>query len=318
MSISKTKIFREYMNKLSKAHLIIVAGLVLYCGIILSCSNRQQETSQTKQENHLIDSLIGIKTINDKTILLSFGADAITAIKTQKGIVVIDAGISTGLTSKYRKEIEEEFQSNDFAYVINTHSHPDHYGGNSVFHEAKIIGQKNGLEEITLQSVNLEKIQSRLLKIVEEYESNLKASVINTEEWYNAFTQKTRYFYALKDAEFQISIKQPELTFSDSLQIDMGDVSFEMIYFGKCHSNSDILIYIPELKILFTGDLFFKYGRPSINDSLMQDKVKWKQAIVWIEKLMPNIETIISAHGVLLSAEDIQYFNSNILEKSSN
>jgi hypothetical protein len=50
----------------------------------------------------------------------------------------------------------------------------------------------------------------------------------------------------------------------------------------------------------------------------MQDKVKWKQAIVWIEKLMPNIETIISGHGVLLSVEDIQYFNSNILEKCSN
>ena len=266
--------------------------------------------------NQLIDSLINVTQINDKTILLSFGADAITAIKTQKGIVIIDAGISTGLTSKFRKRIETNFQENKFVYVINTHSHSDHYGGNSVFPEAKIVAQKNGLKEISAKVPGSNK-QQRLLKVVEKYDIKLKKYNRNTQDWYYAFTQKVRYYYAFKDAKSKLPIKQPDITFSDGYKIKMGDVSFEMIYFGKCHSESDILIYVPELKLLFVGDLMFQYGRPSINDASMHDKLKWKQAILWIEKRMHNIEKIINGHGELLTNDDLRYFNDQIMEKIS-
>lgn len=265
-----------------------------------------------------IDSLIVVKKINDKSILVMFGSDAITAIKTQEGIVVIDAGISTGLTSKYKEVIKREFQSNKFFYVINTHSHPDHNGGNSVFGEAKVIGQENGLREISEQWANSEKIKKNISAIVDEYELKLREYAVNTKDWHQAFTQKARYCYALKDAEMLIPIKRPDITFSDSLQINIGNIRFEMIYFGKCHSNSDILIYVPGLKILMTGDLFFKYGRPSINDATFADKEKWKTAIKWIEKRIPDIETMISGHGAFLSVEDLKNFNNIIIKKCLN
>jgi len=205
-------------------HLLFVA--IFLCSIItFSCSNAQQKTAETIDSDHIIDSLIVVKKVNDKAILLLFGSDAVTAVNTNEGIVVIDAGISTGLTSKYRRIIENEFQSNDFAYVINTHSHSDHYGGNSVFQEAKIIGQEDGLEEISQQRANPGNTKKRIAGIVEDYELKLQEREINTEAWYDAFTQKMRYYFALKDAEMKIPIKQPELTFSDSLQIDMGDVN---------------------------------------------------------------------------------------------
>ena len=57
----------------------------------------------------------------------SFGAEAITAINTENGIVVVDAGISTALTQKYRRKIEQEFQHGHFSYIINTHADHDHY-----------------------------------------------------------------------------------------------------------------------------------------------------------------------------------------------
>jgi len=268
---------------------IIIVLIAFLFIITLSCSNIEKDNSGVSRYDFLIDSMIVVNKLNDKAILLSLGSDAVAAIKTDRGIVIIDAGISTCLTLRYRRKIENEFQSNNFVYVINTHSHSDHNGGNSQFLKAKIIGQENGLKEIATQLSNPDK-KKRISEIVKQYESKLQEFDKNTEEWYDAFLQKTRYSLALYDVEMQIPVKRPELTFSDSLKINMGDVGFEMVYFGICHSNSDILIYIPELKILFTGDLFFKYGRLSMADTSLKDKEKWKKAIAWIDNRILNIQ----------------------------
>jgi len=73
-----------------------------------------------------IDSLIEIQRVNENCIIIKFGTDAITALKTKKGIVIIDAGISSGLTARYRKIIENEFQGNDFLFVINSKIHANY------------------------------------------------------------------------------------------------------------------------------------------------------------------------------------------------
>ncbi len=282
---------------------------------VLNCQNRQDTISN---DDNAIDTLISVSNIRNNAILITFGSDAVTAINTNEGIVVIDAGISTKLTSKYRKIIEKEFQSNNFKYLINTHYHPDHYGGNSVFEEVEIVGYKSGINEIMKLWKDTTKVINSISKVVKEYELQLQASELGTVEWIESFTQKMRYTNALKDAQNNSKILQPTLTFEDSLHIDIGEIKFEMIYFGKCHSNSDILIFIQELKILFTGDLVFKYGRPSIINSQLEDKDKWIRAVKWIEKRIPNIETIISGHGEILTVEDIKSFNMTILEKCLN
>jgi cyclase len=282
---------------------------------VLSCQNRHDTASN---EDSAIDTLISVSNIRKNAILITFGSDAVTAINTHEGIVVIDAGISTKLTSKYRKIIEKEFQSKNFRYLINTHYHPDHYGGNSVFEEAEIIGYKSGINEIMKQWKDTTNVINSISKIVNEYELQLQDSELGTVQWIESFTQKMRYVNALKDAQNNSKIMQPTITFEDSLQIDIGEIKFEMIYFGKCHSNSDILIFIPELKILFTGDLVFKYGRPSIINSQLEDKDNWIRAVKWIEKRIPNIENIISGHGEIFTVEDIKSFNKTILEKCLN
>ncbi|MBK6965214.1 MAG: MBL fold metallo-hydrolase [Bacteroidales bacterium] len=276
-----------------------------------------QEVASSDDVSPKIDSLIEIHKLNEQCSLINFGYDAITAINTSKGIVVIDAGISTGLTSRYRKIIENEFQGSNFACVINTHGHPDHVGGNSVFSESVIIGHSNCSEEIAGQWKNPEKVIKSLNSVVEGCEVKLKASEPGTQEWNENFTQKIRYLNAYNDARNMVPVRQPDSTFSDSLNLDMGNVRLEMFYFGKCHSTSDILIFLPGMKILFIGDLFFKYGRPSLNDNLMTDRDRWKKSAQWLENRMDHIEFIICGHGQMLSIDDLKDFNKNILRYCS-
>lgn len=275
----------------------------------------QNSTPPAEDSLSLIDSLIQIQRINERFVLVSFGAEAVSAINTEKGIVLVDAGISTGLTKTYRQKIEQEFQHSHFAYVINTHAHPDHCRGNSVFPQAEVVGHKNGPAEMEDYWNDPQSVENSLRTIVEEYKAKLQDCPPHSEEWYNNFTQVIRYQSAYRDAIKKVPIRIPDLLFEDSLTINMGDVTFELKYFGRCHSNSDILIYIPELHILFTGDLMLQYGRPSIREKFLAEKDIWHSAVAWTEKRMPYIETVIGGHGQVFAKDELKSFNRNILEK---
>jgi cyclase len=290
-----------------KCIIFILCGLSVWVTSSFSAWNNLlnvQSDSSVQQS----DSLIIIDRLNDKTILIRFGYDAVIAISTQKGIVVADAGISTALTAKYRKIIEKEFQRSDVAYLINTHGHPDHTGGNSIFKDAVIIGHDNCLTEISDQSRDQEKLKSSLLKIVNDYDKALRSLVPGTKEWENVFCQKTRYQYAYFDALNDGPFTIPNVTFDDSLDIDMGNIKLNLIYFGKAHSESDILVHIPEEKILMVGDLFSQYGRPGIRKENKQFAERWLKVIEWIEKRWAEIDLVIDGHGQIMSKDDLQSF----------
>jgi glyoxylase-like metal-dependent hydrolase (beta-lactamase superfamily II) len=295
-----------------QAHMILFLSIWLFS--ITGCNSG---TAVSDIDSSKIDSLISIRKINDRTLLVNFGYDAISAIKTERGILIIDAGISTGLTSRYKNIIREKFHSDDFQYLIYTHGHHDHCRGSSVFPNSRIVGQANCIEEITTQSADPQRVIRDLAGTVKDYDLQLQKSVSGSDEWKELFTQKMRYQNAYFDVKNSVLIKKPDLTFSDSLTLDLGDTTPEMIFFGKCHSASDILIYIPEIKTIFVGDLFSEYGRPSINDKLVADKEKWKRAIRWIEIRMAGIENVIDGHGRILSAGDLEEFNSNIMRRCS-
>lgn len=291
--------------------------LIMICTLLFSgsCSNQNEKNSI---ESQIVDSLIKVQAINDRTIIVRFGYDAVTAIKTAHGIVLIDAGISTKLTDKYRRIIENNLHQNDFAYVINTHFHHDHMAGNAIFSNAKIAGHDNCKNEVSERWTNPEKSVSALSRIVEDYARQLDQSVPNSAEWNEIFTQEMRYKSALWDVKQHVPVVLPNITFADSMKIDLGDTTVEMLYFGRFHSDSDILIYIPEFHILFTGDLFSKYGRPDKSNTLISDEIRWKQALYWIKKRTGNNITIITGHGQILSAYDLGLFTKKLSEEFSN
>ena len=267
-----------------------------------------QEINLNKADSQRVDSLIKVLEINDRTVLVTFGYDAVTAIKTSEGIVVVDAGISTSLTSRYKRTIEKKFGQENFIFVINSHGHHDHIRGNSVFGKAKIVGHTDCISDAPDPDTNRDTLLKRTAGIVNDYDRQLQQSDPNTREWEDNFTQKMRYSGSYLDISRNIPLKLPDVTFPDSMNLKCGDTTFEMIHFGRFHSNSDILIYVPEINTLFTGDLFSKYGRPGRSNSSTADTDKWIRALQWIEKRTGNIKTVIDGHGQVLSADDLRLF----------
>jgi len=291
---------------------VLVFPILIYLLIFSGCN--PGETAHSKFESHKIDSLIKLQNVNDRTVLVKFGYDAITAIKTTKGIVIVDAGISTSLTNRYKRLIEKEFNQKNFIYVINTHGHHDHIRGNSIFPHAQIIGHKNWKNDAT-EMENTDSTLKRIGRIVKEYDQQLQQINPDTHEWEDNFTQKIRYSNAYLDISKNTPFKHPDIEFIDSLNLKCGDVTFEMIFFGRFHSNSDILIYAPGIRTLFVGDLFSKYGRPGMSKSLIPDVNRWMHVLQWIRKRTNNIGTIIDGHGQILSIDDIKLFTDKLQSK---
>lgn len=63
----------------------------------------------------------------------------VVAIRTDKGIVLIDTFNSPEIAREGKRLIYETFPEQTVRYVINTHIHADHVGGNSVFGEAVVV-----------------------------------------------------------------------------------------------------------------------------------------------------------------------------------
>jgi glyoxylase-like metal-dependent hydrolase (beta-lactamase superfamily II) len=248
--------------------------------------------------------------LNEKVLIVGIG-DAVISIFTQKGIVVIDAGESATLTGYYKKIIERESGRNDFIYLINTHSHLDHTGGNRVFSDLKIIGHNNCPVEISNYWKEPERIKKIYKKTLDQSYIRLNSMELDSIDKRDVQADICRYTASLEDIKPNVRVILPDVLFSDTMSLNMGDLTLYLIYFGKAHTTSDIIIYIPEQKLLLTGDLFVKGGNPSF-------KIKDQQCVEYNYNILnallskKNIRTIITGHGEILTSDDLNSFFEEI------
>lgn len=199
----------------------------------------------------------------------SFGANAGIVIG-KDGIVVVDTLISAKEAKKFIKDIRA-VSDKPIRYVVNTHYHLDHTFGNSEFEKlgAVIIAHENGKKDLK------DKGEATL--------KNAKA-------------------YGLSDTDMEgTKIAYPVLTFRDRMGIDLGDRQVELIYAGPSHSDDSIVVYLPDKKILFAGDILFTEYHPFIADGNLEGWVKALDTLMAMD-----VEKIIPGHGPISGKHDLR------------
>lgn len=285
-----------------------LAVRLMFCVLMPACAPAPQETGQC----------ISVSDLCEYVIQVGDEWDNITAVLTENGIVVIDAGISPSLTAQYRSILEDSFSRNDFAYLFNTHSHPDHTAGNQVFSDATIVAHDNAVAAIRLNWQDTARVKARLARIIREYQAQLDTLPNGSVDWQEATCIKYIYESTWRDvSEGGFLATAPTLTFNDTLTLRCGEVTICCKYFGHAHSDSDILIHIPEKGLLFTGDLFGRYGRAYFTANDTADAAKRIAALDWLALQMPAIKFIVGGHGELLTRDDLAAFDQLVREKSS-
>jgi len=68
-------------------------------------------------------------------------------------------------------------------------------------------------------------------------------------------------------AETIPGLTRPTDTFTDTLPLDLGNRSVELRFLGRGHTSGDIVVWLPEERILFAGDLAESRAAPYMGDS---------------------------------------------------
>jgi glyoxylase-like metal-dependent hydrolase (beta-lactamase superfamily II) len=202
---------------------------------------------------------VHVKKLSDNAIRLWVGdyvsSTAVCALKTDKGIVVIDTTQCPEVDKQFRKIIAKKFGRNDFVMLINTHEHGDHTRGNAVYSDCKIIAHEECAKGMQIS----EKDRKRVIAWMEEYLPKLKKQLGDAKEGSDEYKKLKEQIVVrkmvLKTLKKGIETKIPTKTFKEKMVIPMGNMTLELYAMGGLHSASDIFIFVPEEKLLFTGDI---------------------------------------------------------------
>jgi glyoxylase-like metal-dependent hydrolase (beta-lactamase superfamily II) len=124
--------------------------------------------------------------------------------------------------------------------LANTHHHYDHSFGNYAFLPADMWGH-------------------------EQCAARLRADSRTTQFALAAAMPEVAYEYT------ETRITPPNKTFRESIVLDLGNRLVELTHYGRGHTDNDIVALIPDVHVLFAGDLIEQGGPPSFEDSYPLD-----------------------------------------------
>ena len=130
--------------------------------------------------------------------------------------------------------------------LVNTHSNGDHTFGNQLVQGAEVISSKACAEEM--------KHDNGAQRLAE-----MKRAATSTSEA-GAFLSE---IFAPFDFN-GIDVTMPTLTFEHELVRKVGNKTVRLIEVGPAHTRGDVLAYVPEDRVIFTGDMLFINGHPII------------------------------------------------------
>lgn len=232
----------------------------------------------------------------------------LTVIQSQKGLVLIDTEAAPRLMAPIKKKIEQTLGRSDWAYVINTHAHDNHCSGNVLFPGAVIVGHENLAAD--MQWLIRRQAEPHKRGEIDRYNAILRDLRAAGPRYagnpqYSRLIQSDLIFYELfvQDLQEGYEVVPPALTFADTHTLDLGDLTLELIFFGKGHSTSDILIYVPQERVLVTGAIAYgPYRVPEIGEASHLEDVH--RFIAVLDRLLADevkIDHVIPGHSAPLT-----------------
>ena len=228
------------------------------------------------------------------------------AIHTVGGHAICNAGIvdlgdrtivfDTFLSPEAARDLKraaESYTSRAVSFVVNSHDHNDHIRGNTVF--------RPGAEIISTEQVRLSILENEPETIASEKEvvpARLQAlrkqlDTAKAESARREVIMWLGYYEAMQESHEELITTPPTITFDSVLTIYGSRRTATLLCMGRGHTSSDVILYLPEEKILFAGDLVFHQMHPWLADG---DPDAWREALISLKELHPV--TVVPGHGL--------------------
>ena len=164
-------------------------------------------------------------------------------------------------------------RARDIGKLVNTHKDGDHWFGNRLMKHAEIIASDATAEAMKHATPQLfrDALKNRPDGFVGDYIFRVHGPPFDFEG---------------------VDPVRPNRTFSDRLDLKVGDKDVHLIEVGPAHTEGDTLVYVPQSKAIYTGDIVFLDNTPVIWAGPVEN---WLAAIDRI--LSMDVDIVIPGHG---------------------
>lgn len=178
------------------------------------------------------------------------------------GAVLVDTSSTEQRTRAFLDAVRRS-GAGDPAYLVNTHHHPDHTYGNCLVPESTVILGHDACRAEVLAA-------------------GLEATRVITTPDYG-----------------DIAVRPPQVTFDHRLSLHL-DRPVELLHVGPAHTTNDIVVWLPQERVLFAGDVVFAGGQPFLLEGSLQG---FPRALAVIRDLDPI--AMVPGHGPVVRGAEV-------------
>lgn len=198
---------------------------------------------------------------NRVAVVISVGND---------GIMMIDAAYEQ-TAEKLLAEVKK-ISEQPLKYLVNTHIHGDHTGGNT------IIGK--GVDIIAHQHVK---------------------DYLSTERKQGEKVIPPLPEYAV-----------PKIIVNEKMELGFNEEKVQIIPLIGGHTGGDIIIHFPNAKVLVVGDLLFADNFPYVDTGNGGNPFKYLENVLWITQNFADDVTVIGGHGPVYNMQQYREYHQTL------
>lgn len=185
------------------------------------------------------------------------------------GVMVIDTQATPVMAQDVIRRVRE-VTDKPIKYVVLTH-----------YHAVRVMGASAYGAPVTLASRGTYDL------IVERGQQDFESEVGRFPRLFNA-------------VESVPGLTWPTIVFDDHLTVHMGKTRVELMHLGKGHSKGDTVVWLPEQKVLYSGDLVEFGVTPYTGDAYLEE---WPRTLAKVLALKP--EKLVPGRGEALATPEM-------------
>jgi rhodanese-related sulfurtransferase/glyoxylase-like metal-dependent hydrolase (beta-lactamase superfamily II) len=285
--------------------------IIVYCGRNLR-SPLAAKTLENMGYRNVKNYADGFFTWKEKSLPVKISDAEPDNILYRLPIKVADGVYSAiGATQPYT--FENSNHNNNLSFIVTTDGVLVFNAGGSYL-VAKALHQE--IKKITHQPVKYVVLENSQIHAIlgSNYWQEQGAIIVAHSETDKEISKNAEALYSSalkvqKDKLIGTKIVRPDLIFEDKLDLSMGETHIEMMHIGASHSPDDIQLWLPEQRLLISGDTTFNERMLPI--FAHTDTLAWIKTWDKIEALNPKI--IIPGHGKPTDLATITKFTKDYL-----
>ena len=211
--------------------------------------------------------------VADHIYMLKGSGGNIGVLTGQDGILMIDDQFAP-LSQKIRDAIRS-LDPGEIRFLINTHIHGDHSGGNENF------------KRMGVTVIAHDRVRERMMK--EHVDKSTKEPPRDKDAW-------------------------PVVTVADKVSFHLNDEDIDVLHFTNGHTDGDVIVHFRKANVFHTGDMFVRYGYPYIDASRGGGVNGFIAYLDKLLPVMDENSKVIPGHGEVATKADVKVFRDRLAD----